>query len=55
MEQDENLLIALPPWEALLKKIVWQQKMVDVEMRVAEIKEYQEIAFFRHLLLKKQT
>lgn len=37
------------------KDASWQQKMVDVEMRVAEIKEYQEIAFFHHLLLKKQV
>lgn len=36
------------------KDAAWQQKMVDVEMRVAEIKEYQEIAFFHHLLLTKQ-
>lgn len=27
--------------------------MVDIEMRVAEIKEFQEIAFFHHLILNK--
>jgi len=31
----------------------WQEKMVRLEMRVANIPEYREIAFFRHLILKK--
>ena len=36
------------------KDAEWQSKMVDVEMRVAEIKEFQDIAFFHHLILNKQ-
>lgn len=31
----------------------WQQNMLQIEMRVSEIKEYQNIAFFHHLILKK--
>jgi S-adenosylmethionine-dependent methyltransferase len=31
----------------------WQEKMVEIELRVAQIKEFQDIAFFHHLILKK--
>ena len=31
----------------------WQRKMLQLEMRVAQIPEYRDIAFFHHLLLKK--
>ena len=31
----------------------WQRKMIQLEMRVAQIPEYRDIAFFHHLLLKK--
>ena len=31
----------------------WQDKMMQLEMRVAKIPAYKEIAFFHHLLLKK--
>ena len=31
----------------------WQEKMVQLEMRVSQIPEYREIAFFHHLILKK--
>ncbi len=31
----------------------WQEKMVQVEMRVADIEEYQNIAFFHHLIITK--
>lgn len=31
----------------------WQRKMLQLEMRVAQIPEYKDIAFFHHLLLKK--
>ena len=31
----------------------WQDKMMRLEMRVAQITAYKEIAFFHHLLLKK--
>jgi hypothetical protein len=28
------------------KEIGWQQKMIEIESRVAQIKEFQDIAFF---------
>ena len=31
----------------------WQQKMIELEMRVSEIEEYKNIAFFHHLFLEK--
>ena len=31
----------------------WQDKMMQLEMRVAQITAYKEIAFFHHILLKK--
>jgi SAM-dependent methyltransferase len=31
----------------------WQEKMLQIEERVANIKEYQNIAFFHHLILEK--
>ena len=31
----------------------WQDKMMQLEMRVARISEYRDIAFFHHVLLKK--
>lgn len=31
----------------------WQDKMMQLEMRVAQIIEYRDIAFFHHLKLKK--
>lgn len=31
----------------------WQAEMIEVEMRVSDRKEYQEIAFFHHLLIRK--
>lgn len=31
----------------------WQQKMIDIEMRVSDKKVYQDIAFFHHLIIKK--
>lgn len=31
----------------------WQEKMMQIEMRVSQISEYRDIAFFHHLLLKK--
>jgi 2-polyprenyl-3-methyl-5-hydroxy-6-metoxy-1,4-benzoquinol methylase len=35
------------------KNADWQEKMVEIELRVAQIKEFQDIAFFHHLILKK--
>lgn len=31
----------------------WQEKMMQLELRVSQIPEYRDIAFFHHLLLKK--
>ena len=31
----------------------WQEKMVQVEMRVSDIEEYRDIAFFHHLIITK--
>lgn len=31
----------------------WQKEMLDIEGRVANIREYQDIAFFHHLILKR--
>lgn len=31
----------------------WQRKMMDVELRVSDMKEYQDIAFFHHLIIRK--
>lgn len=31
----------------------WQDKMIQLEMRVAQVPEYRDIAFFHHLLVKK--
>lgn len=31
----------------------WQEKMIAMEMRVSEIEEFQNIAFFHHVLLQK--
>ena len=31
----------------------WQDEMVRLEMRVAQIPEYREVAFFHHIILKK--
>lgn len=32
----------------------WQDKMVEIEMRVSDMDEYKEIAFFHHLIIKKK-
>ncbi|MCM1191016.1 MAG: hypothetical protein NC123_04470 [Butyrivibrio sp.] len=31
----------------------WQAGMIEMEMRVSEVREYQQIAFFHHLLIRK--
>ena len=31
----------------------WQDKMMQLEMRVAQMPEYRKVAFFHHLLLTK--
>lgn len=31
----------------------WQEKMIDIEMRVSQIDEFRDIAFFHHLMFEK--
>lgn len=31
----------------------WQEKMIQVELRVSQMEEYRDIAFFHHLIIKK--
>ena len=31
----------------------WQEKMIEVELRVSELEAYRDIAFFHHLIIKK--
>ncbi len=35
------------------KDASWQQKMIEMEMRVADMDEYKNIAFFHHLTIEK--
>ncbi len=35
------------------KNADWQEKMVDIELRAAQTKEFQDIAFFHHLIFEK--
>lgn len=37
------------------KNAEWQSKMVQIEMRASERKEYQNIAFFHHLIISKNV
>lgn len=32
----------------------WQDKMIEIEMRVSDISEYKNIAFFHHLIIEKK-
>lgn len=36
------------------KDVDWQDKMVDIEMRVSDMDVYKEIAFFHHLTIEKK-
>ena len=36
------------------KDAEWQDKMVEIEMRVSDMEEYKDIAFFHHLLIEKR-
>lgn len=35
------------------KDLSWQDKMIEVELRVSEIDEYKDIAFFHHLIIRR--
>lgn len=41
--------------QACHKNPVWQEKMIEAELRVAQIPQYRDIAFFHHLILTKKT
>ena len=32
----------------------WQEKMIEIEMRVSDMEEYKNIAFFHHLIIEKR-
>ena len=32
----------------------WQDKMIEIEMRVSNLEEYKDIAFFHHLTVEKR-
>lgn len=32
----------------------WQEKMIEIEMRVADVDEYKAIAFFHHLIIERR-
>lgn len=36
------------------KDVMWQQKMMEIEMRVSDIDAYKNIAFFHHLTIEKK-
>ncbi|MBQ4057617.1 MAG: class I SAM-dependent methyltransferase [Lachnospiraceae bacterium] len=36
------------------KDVAWQNKMIEIEMRVSDMDEYKEIAFFHHLMIEKR-
>lgn len=36
------------------KDIDWQDKMMEIEMRVSDMDEYKDIAFFHHLMIEKK-
>lgn len=40
--------------QELHREAEWQNKMIQMEMRVSEIEEYRNIAFFHHLLIRKK-
>lgn len=40
--------------QEIQKDAEWQSKMIQIEMRVSNIQEYQNIAFFHHLIIKKK-
>ena len=41
--------------QARHKDPAWQEKMIEVEQRVAQIPQYRDIAFFHHLIMEKRV
>jgi len=40
--------------QACHKDPAWQEKMIEAELRVSQIRPYRDIAFFHHLILEKE-
>ena len=40
--------------QEIQKEEEWQNKMIDIEMRVSQNPDFQKIAFFHHLIFKKR-
>ena len=36
------------------KDVEWQDKMIDIEMRVSDMNDYKAISFFHHLIIEKR-
>lgn len=53
-----KLLACVPFWDlqqeqGIQKDEEWQKKMIDIEMRVSQNPDFQNIAFFHHLIFEK--
>lgn len=51
-EKEEAIVWALKYFQ-MIPSEEWQEKMLQLELRVSQMREYRNIAFFHHLLLKK--
>lgn len=40
--------------QEIQKDEAWQEKMLEMELRVSELEEYKSIAFFHHVILRKK-
>lgn len=40
--------------QEIQKSKIWQEKMLDIELKVSELEEYKNIAFFHHIILRKK-
>lgn len=40
--------------QEIQRDAVWQEQMIDMELRVSQLEEYRKIAFFHHLILTKR-
>lgn len=49
----KGLFLDLQQEQDIQNNYEWQQNMLAIEDRVSSIKEYVDIAFFHHLILKK--
>ena len=51
-EKEEAIVWALKYFQ-MIPSEEWQEKMLQLELRVSQMREYRNITFFHHLLLKK--